>query len=123
MNPFRGPGRYNILRVDIDGQHELYSKEELLNYFYRYISYPYPIILRDLDEVKKEEGLPDTYNLEINGRTLPLHREKGSDSKEPVCIFDEYMEDIIVDRAVELAMVGYKENSLQAQLMTNVRKE
>jgi hypothetical protein len=33
------------------------------------------------------------------------------------------MEDIIIDRAVELATLGYKENSLQGQMMLNTRKE
>jgi hypothetical protein len=114
MNPFRGPTAYNVLRTDIAGEHELYSKYPLGEYVYRYIEYPYPIILRNLNEVKTDLGVDAGYNLKIENNTLP-----GT----PVCIFDSYMEDIIIDRAVELATVGYKENSLQTQVMTNIRKE
>jgi len=115
MNPFRGPGKYNVLRMDIADTHELYSKYPLSVYVYRYISYPYPIILRDLSEVREELGIDSSYRMEIEGKILPLEPK--------ICIFDSHMEDMIIDRAVELATVGYKENSLQAQLMTSIRKE
>ena len=113
MNPFRGPTEYNVLRLDIDGRHEIISKYPIKEYLYRYIAYPFPIIIRDLKEVEEYLGLTD-YELSIEGETIP---------NNPVCIFDVHMQDIIIDRAVELATVGYKENTLQSQIMTNIRKE
>jgi len=120
QNPFRQPSRYTVLRLDIDGSHELISKETLRTYHYRYIEFPYPIILIDLKDsaFRIANGLPEDeeYPLRIEGKFAPVDINN-------ICVFDSYMEDIIIDRAVELATVGYKENSLQTQLITNLRKE
>jgi hypothetical protein len=133
MNPFRGPTRYNILRTDISDKHELYSAYPLKEYIYRYISYPEPIIIRNLWYVMYEEDLMSEIAVEELEPLLVKSPKEESIVNYPLTIenkweysesiFDVYMEDMIVDRAVELATVGYKENSLQAQLMTNIRKE
>ena len=52
----------------------------------------------------------------VDGKQEPIHVDY-------CCIFDNFVEDVIIDRAVELAMAGYKENSLQGNMMMNTRKQ
>jgi|GEM_PF-4873811 len=49
-NPFKCPSDNFVLRVDIDGQHQLLSKHLISKYLYRYIQFPSPIIIKDLTE-------------------------------------------------------------------------
>ena len=109
-NPFKSPSDYFVLRTDINGKHQLLSKYPLKSYCIRYIKFPDPFIISDLREIDQSDGWA-----KIEGRWTPKNSIP--------CIFDNFVEDIIIDRAVELAMVGYKENSLQAQMLVNSRKE
>ena len=49
-NPFRGPSKNRVLRVDIEGKIKLYSKYDIDTYYMSYIIKPNPIILEDLSE-------------------------------------------------------------------------
>jgi hypothetical protein len=42
------------------GRQELYSKHLLSDYYFRYISYPKPIIISDLKPLEDEYGFPYT---------------------------------------------------------------
>ena len=65
----------------------------------------------------------------VRGETRPLWmREEPYLSDNTVSsgrcsVFDDFVEDVIINKAVELAMVGYKEHSLQTQIYANERKE
>ena len=80
------------------------SKYEITDYCVRYIDFPKPFIISDISDV-------------FTGCNI----EKYTDFSP--CIFDSFVEDIIIDRAVQLATVSYKENSLQTQMAVNMRKE
>lgn len=82
-NPFKGPNRKRVLRMDIDTTViELISKYTLSNYQIRYVSVPKPIILINL---------PD--NLTING-----------ESKETECKLNPAIHRLILEMAVNLAI-------------------
>ena len=82
-NPFRGPSKHRVLRLD-NGTNtvEIISNEEIIIYNLRYIRKPNPIILTDLED-----------ELSINGV-----------SEESVCELDSSLHRTILDRAVALAL-------------------
>ena len=82
-NPFRGPSKHRVLRLD-NGTNtvELISNEEIIMYDIRYIRKPNPIILTDLED-----------DLSINGI-----------SEESECELDSLLHRTILDRAVTLAV-------------------
>lgn len=82
-NPFRGPSKNRVLRLDINNNSiELISSIKINEYKIRYIRKPNPIILSSL-----EDGLT------INGI-----------SKESECELDSSLHRTILDRAVALAL-------------------
>lgn len=84
-NPFRGPSKDRVLRLDIKGDlAELISKYNVDKYLMRYISQPTPIILVDL---------PD--GLSINGI-----------STESECELNPVVRRAILERAVQLAIIS-----------------
>lgn len=84
-NPFRGPGKDRVLRLDIKNDlAELISKYNVDKYLMRYISQPAPIILVDL---------PD--GLSINGI-----------STESECELNPVVHRAILERAVQLAIIS-----------------
>lgn len=84
-NPFRGPSKDRILRLDIKSDvAELISKYNVDKYLMRYISQPTPIILVDL---------PD--GLSINGV-----------STESECELNPVVHRAILERAVQLAIIS-----------------
>ena len=84
-NPFRGPSKDRVLRLDIKSDlAELISKYNVDKYLMRYISQPTPIILVDL---------PD--GLSINGV-----------STESECELNPVVHRAILDRAVQLAIIS-----------------
>lgn len=107
-NPFKQPSESKVLRLDLNNGHELISKETLSGYKYRYLEKPSPWIISNLSEMQVELGYVPTVDGEYN--TSP-------------CVFDNFLEDIIISRAVELATLSYKENSLNTQLPMNSRVE
>lgn len=84
-NPFRGPSKDRVLRLDIKSDlAELISKYNVDKYLMRYISQPAPIILEDL---------PD--GLSINGV-----------STESECELNPVVHRAILERAVQLAIIS-----------------
>lgn len=84
-NPFRGPSKDRVLRLDIKSNlAELISKYNVDRYLMRYISQPTPIILVDL---------PD--GLSINGI-----------STESECELNPVVHRAILERAVQLAIIS-----------------
>ena len=84
-NPFRGPSKDRVLRLDIKSDlAELISKYNVDKYLMRYISQPTPIILVDL---------PD--GLSINGV-----------STESECELNPVVHGAILERAVQLAIIS-----------------
>lgn len=82
-NPFRGPTKYKVIRLDPgDNLVELISKYKIGTYLLRYLSRPNPIILEDL---------PD--GLTVNG-----------ENKERECELNPILHDTILTRAVQLAL-------------------
>ena len=82
-NPFRGPTKYKVIRLDPgDNLVELVSKYKIGTYLLRYLSRPNPIILEDLPN-----------ELTINGK-----------NKEKECELNPILHDTILTRAVQLAL-------------------
>lgn len=82
-NPFRGPSKNRVLRLDIgDNIVELISVNDISSYKIRYIRKPNPIILTDLED-----------DLSINGV-----------AEESECELDSSLHRTILDRAVALAL-------------------
>lgn len=85
-NPFRGPNNRRILRLDQGNRKvELVSSVPIKNYIIRYIKYPYPIILVNLDGT----------DVTINGETT---------SRE--CELPDFLHNDIIQRAVRLALAS-----------------
>ena len=88
-NPFRGPSRYRVLRMDTgDSIVELISKFNIGEYLIKYVERPAPIVLVNLPE-----------GLEINGIS-----EKTS------CQLNEILHSTILKRAVQLALISKQIN-------------
>jgi hypothetical protein len=111
-NPFKKPDSNLVWRMDYSSQDSLQSAElisihEITNYHIRYIKYPNPIILTDINsgdfvgENLRIEGL-------ANAQTSELHESIHSE---------------ILNRAVEIAIRDYKESSLQSKVQLNLRNE
>lgn len=84
-NPFRGPTKDRVLRLDVQGSLvELISKYNIQKYLVRYLSKPAPIILVDLP-----------VGLSINGT--------GTRSS---CELSPVIHRAILDRAVQLAIIS-----------------
>lgn len=110
-NPFRKPNGKRVFRLDISKDAtlknvELVSEVSLVSYSMRYIKYPSPIILTNFELDASVSGL----GLTING----LNQIKQ-------CELNESIHKEILNRAVELAIRDYRENSLQSKIQTNQR--
>ena len=82
-NPFRGPNKRRVLRLDVEGKVvELISKFDIDKYQIRYLAKPEPIILIDLPE-----------DLSINGLT-----------KKTECILNPAIHRVILETAVNMAI-------------------
>lgn len=85
-NPFRGPTKRRVLRIDTgDNNVELISKFNISKYLIKYLAKPSPIILIDLTDS----------GLNING-----------ESKETECKLNEILHNTILRRAVQLALTS-----------------
>lgn len=88
-NPFRGPTKYRVLRMDTgETKVELISKYKIGKYLIKYLSTPPPIILEDLEGV------------EIRGRI-----------QETPCTLNPILHSAILKRAVQLALISKTTNS------------
>lgn len=109
-NPFRRPSDKRVLRLDLNATHEIISKYTIIKYMCRVLEHPKPFIIGDLIQFGNESGLSETLTIE-GVSTISL------------CEFDNFVEDIIINRAIELAISDYKEESLQAKAQMNLRAE
>lgn len=110
-NPFRRPNNKIVLRVDIDGCHYLISKSELNSYMYTYLEFPKPYIITDLNEFMTD------FDLEDNGNPNTIDGISEITLNE----LDHFIDDLIINRAVELAIKDYRENSLSTNISLNQR--
>lgn len=84
-NPFRGPTRYKVLRVDTgDNTVELISLYNIGRYIIKYLSDPPPIVLEDLPE-----------GLNIN-----------EESSRTECVLNKVLHEPILRRAVQMAIAS-----------------
>lgn len=111
-NPFKKPNKSVAWRLDFHTMNtgnknvELITSEKSISeYKVRYLKYPEPIILTNLNALG-EEGLS------IDGKTA-----------EQTCKLDVEIHREILDRAVELALSDYKPEGLQAKLPLSQRNE
>lgn len=118
-NPFKQPGKNKVWRLDLSDKFEslqsseenfkiveLISKDNFTKYKIRYVEYPKPIILKNLNTEFPEEGLT------IDGFAGPIE-----------CQLNESIHREILDRAVELALGDYKPQNLQTKMQLNLRNE
>lgn len=108
-NPFKKPYNKEVWRLDYNSKDsgnnvvELISDTKVKEYKLRYLKRPEPIIISNLSNFN--EGLS------IEGKILPSIGSLPSLHQE------------ILDRAVELAIVAYRENNLSTNLQVNTRNE
>lgn len=111
-NPFKQPDKSIIWRVDVGGLQpgannvELISNHNIEEYKFRYIKYPTPIILTDLDTTFPGESLS------IDGNT-----------SNATSSLDKSFHREILDRAVELALVDLYPNKASLKTQINQRNE
>jgi len=104
-NPFREPNNNRCYRIDTRlNKVEIVNKIRIESYFIKYLKYPEPIILVDLITDSELQGL----NLSIDGKTGPSESE-----------LDKEIHPEIIDRAVQLATLDYRESSLQNKVQIN----
>lgn len=113
LNPFKRPDKSVVWRLDhsnlntgIKNVELITSEKGIAEYKVRYLKYPTPIILTNLNEEFPDEGLS------IDNKTT-----------EQTCRLDESFHREILDRAVELATLDYKPQELQARTQINLRNE
>lgn len=110
-SPFRKPNAERAWRVDrtnINGTPvvEIISEYTPKEYKMRYIKQPSPIVLTDFESDPELTGL----GLTVDGVNTTTECELNNEIHQE-----------IVDRAVELAIRGYRENTLQANVELNKR--
>ncbi len=108
-NPFRQPDHQNGFRLDIASNDtgknvELISSKAIDTYQIRYVQYPTPIVLTDLDWVSSSE------TLSVDG--VEVRTE---------CKLDQEFHREILDRAVQLAMLAYKGEALPSKVQLDQR--
>lgn len=109
-NPFKKPYRKEVWRLDYSSKEagnavvELYSTSPIVRYNLRYIKYPSPIIVSDLTTFN--EGLS------INTKTQPATSELNQSTHSE-----------ILNKAVELAILAYRENNLSNNVQVNLQNE
>ena len=110
-NPFKKPNKNKAWRMDVSKENskttvEIISSETIKTYNVRYISYPSPIIIGDLQTSSDVAGL----GLTINGKTAV-----------ETCLLADLTHRDIINMAVENAIMDYRENTLEAKVKLNSR--
>lgn len=110
-NPFKQPDKSVVWRMNVSkiGNFkvvELLNPFEIIEYKIRYIKYPKPIILKNLNDEFPGENL--TIDGFFNEQTSELHPEIHRE---------------ILDRAVELALRDYKPQNLESKVQLDSRNE
>jgi hypothetical protein len=105
-NPFRKPNRNKAFRLDISKENskttvEVVSEEILSTYNVRYIKYPDPIIVGDLETDEEIGGLGYTVEGNTAVATSELNKSFHGD---------------IVEKASILAQRDYRDGTLQAKV-------
>lgn len=109
-NPFRGPSASRVFRLDSNRNHILISKYKLEEYRITYLEMPRPYILVDLKEFESDFNYGLEQELSIDGITDKTLNE-----------LDPFIDDLIINRAVEKAVENYKESSLSNKLSLGSR--
>lgn len=110
-NPFIQPNNRRIFRLDVSHNNkrfiELATTLQVREYNITYLREPSPIIIDDISD-----NNPDYYGLNntIKGRNQIVDCELNSN-----------FHNVILDRAVELAIRDYKESNLSNQIQTHTR--
>jgi len=110
-NPFRKPNKNKAWRLDVSKQNskttvEIVSEEALSRYNVRYISYPSPIIIGDLQTSSDVAGL----GLTIEGKTALA-----------TCKLANLAHREIINIAVENAVLDYRDGTLQSRMQLDSR--
>lgn len=110
-NPFKRPDQDHVWRLDYSEVNdkkvvELLNPYSIVEYKFRYIRYPKPIVLTDLDTAFPGE------DLSIDNVT-----------DETPCELSEEIHREILDRAVELALRDYKPSNLESKIQLDQRNE
>ena len=112
-NPFRSPNKYRAWRLDESRTNPtsrevlLISSETVQKYNFSYIQKLKPIVLSTLSNIMT--------GLVIEGVSI-------ESIPDPIKT-NEWLRDLVINRAVELATRDYKGNDLQSQIVTNSRVE
>ena len=110
-NPFRKPNSNKAWRLDLSRQNskttvELISSETILTYNVRYIAFPKPIIVENLNTAEDTAGL----GLSINGKVAQAN-----------CKLAESSQREIINIAVENAVADYRDGTLQTRMALDAR--
>jgi hypothetical protein len=105
-NPFRTPNKRKAWRIDLSKQDakttvELVSKYPISKYQVRYVKYPDPIIVSNLETDSEVGGL----GLTIDGNT-----------EVATSVLNPLVHPSIVEKAVNLAVRDYRDGTLQAKV-------
>lgn len=111
QNPFKRASKDRAMRLDVSSMDgvkvvEIVYPIKDFTYINRYIKYPNPIILKDL-------------NIEFPNDNLTL----DSQSAQSECELDQELHPEILNRAVQLAVADYKTSELEAKIATGARDE
>jgi hypothetical protein len=98
--------RLSVSRINNNNVVEIINPFEIKDYLIRYIKYPKPIIISDL-------------NLIFPGENLKI--DNLSSIQE--CELDQSIHREILDRAVELALRDYKPSGLESKIQIDQRNE
>ena len=110
-SPFRKPNKRKAWRLDVNlggGSNtvEIISEFAPIKYMMRYIVKPKPIVLVNLDTDPQYTGM----NLTIDGI-----------AEKTECALNSVLHRTILERSVELAILGYRENNLSNRIELNKR--
>ena len=110
-NPFKKPNKNIAWRLDLSKENskttvEIVSSESLNSYSVRYLKNPNPIIVSNLESDSEVGGM----GLTIEGKTNTSTSELNSQVHHN-----------IIDRAVELATLDYRQGDLQSRVQLNSR--
>lgn len=110
-NPFKKPNARKAWRLDLyrtgpNQKAELFAIADIKEYHIRYIKKPKPIVLVDFEEDEDLMGL----NLTVDGVNIRTE-----------CELNPEIHREILNRAVELAVVDYREGNLSNRINTNKR--
>lgn len=109
-NPFKAPNKKRAWRLDLKNTIssekivEIITTETPSSYFYRYLNEPTPIVLANFDT-------------EFPGASLSINGV----NTETNCMLNTEAHRLILKRAVELATMAYKENTLSNNIQLNNR--